>query len=243
MRLHPEKPACPRRGDATAIKAVLRCRQPERGGKGCWDAEQPDRDLPSRSRTRIASEALFPREARVRALRTGEDHLRDGRRSGAGQQAHLDALVSHELDTGAPMLSPAPIPPEERRIPNHERMQEHTHLARLFGGAALPLTLLTQRTGATTANARRIHDTQTPIGLSAALLGRKRWPCWTPERPVGLERKVGSGEAPRFPRRVAVVGGPYPEAGADEAGRAAVGSLCGGRAGANSVMRRGVCSS
>jgi hypothetical protein len=39
----------------------------------------------------------------------------------------LDALVPHELETGAPMLSPAPIPPEERLIPNHERMQEYTH--------------------------------------------------------------------------------------------------------------------
>ena len=109
----------------------------------------------------------------MRALRTGEDHVRGGRLRGGGQrQVHLDALVLHELYTDAPMLSPAPIPPEERLIPNHERMQEHTHLTWLFGGAALPLTLLAQRTGATTANARRIHDTQTPIGLAAALLGR-----------------------------------------------------------------------
>src|SRR6266487_19503 len=81
-RLHSEKPACPRRGNATAVKAMLRCRQPERGGKGCWNAEQPDRDLPTSFWTCIAREALLPREARVRALRTGEDHLRDGGRSG-----------------------------------------------------------------------------------------------------------------------------------------------------------------
>jgi hypothetical protein len=239
MRLHPEKPACPRRGDATAIKAVLRCRQPERGGKGCWDAEQPDRDLPSRSRTRIASEALFPREARVRALRTREDHLRDGRRSGAGQQAHLDALVSHELDTGAPMLSPAPIPPEERCGTHPEWMQQHTHLARLFGGVALPLTLLAQRTRAAVANAGRIHHAQTAIDLATPLLGMKRLSCWTAERPIRLEREVGSREASRFPRRVALVGGPYPAAGGGESGRVAAGSLCGERAGANAVVRTG----
>ncbi len=51
----------------------------------------------------------------MRALRTGEDHVRGGRLRGGGRrQAHLDALVSHELYTDAPMLSPAPIPPEER---------------------------------------------------------------------------------------------------------------------------------
>jgi hypothetical protein len=38
---------------------------------------------------------------------------------------------------------------------------------------------------------------------------------------------------------VAVVGGPYPEAGADEAGLVAVCSLCGGSATANSVVRNG----
>lgn len=109
----------------------------------------------------------------MRALRARQDCIYGGWRSGGGRrQAHLNALVSHELYAGTSMYSPAPIAPEERLIPNHERMQEHTHLTWLFGGAALPLTLLAQRTGATTANARRIHDTQTPIGLSAALLGR-----------------------------------------------------------------------
>jgi hypothetical protein len=69
---------------------------------------------------------------------------------------------------------------------------------RLRGSAANPLTLLTQRTRAAVAKAGRIHDTHTPIGLSASRLRSKRLPCWTPERPIGLERKVGSGEATRF---------------------------------------------
>src|SRR6266566_1254777 len=109
MRLHSEKQACPRRRNPTAVKTVLSRRQTERDGKAFWDAEQSDRDLASRWSTRIASEPLCPREARVRSLRAGQDHVRFVWRScGGRRQAHLDALVPHELHTGAPVLSPAP---------------------------------------------------------------------------------------------------------------------------------------
>ena len=148
MSLHAEKQAGPRRRIPTAVKTALSRCQTERAGKECWDAEQLDRDAASCWRVRIASEPLGPREARVSALRTGQDHLRWVWRSGGWR-----------------------------------------------------LTLLTQRTEATPANARRIHDMQTPMGLWAPLLGGKRLPCWTAECPVGLERKVSSGEAPRFPGR------------------------------------------
>ena len=111
MRLHSEKQACPRRGNPTAVKAVLNCRQTERGGKAFWDAEQSDRHLARCWDARVASEPLCPREARVGTLRAGKDHFRAAKRScGGRRQAHLDALVSHEPHTGAPMLSPAPIP-------------------------------------------------------------------------------------------------------------------------------------
>lgn len=177
------------------------CRQTERGGKNVRDAEQSNGHSASRWRLRIASQSRLPREPRVRPRSSGK---RQRRSISIGSDVRFllyrHPLVTQELDTGVSMKSAAPISPEERLIANHKRMQEHTDLARLFGGAALPLTLLTQRTGATTANAGRIHDTQTPIGLAAALLSRTRLPCWTPERPVGLERKVGSGETPRFPR-------------------------------------------
>lgn len=190
MRLHPEKPACPRRGNATAVQAVLGCRQPERGGKGCWDAEQPDRDLPSRWQTRIASEALGPREARVRALRTGEDHRRDGRRSGGRRQAHFEALVSHELDTGAPVCSAAPIAPEQWGRTYLQRMKQHTDLARLCGGVALPLALLSQRAGPTAADASSIHHAQAAVGFSAVFMRQQRLVSRTSQRPIGLESKV-----------------------------------------------------
>jgi hypothetical protein len=110
MRLHPEKRACPRRGNTPTVKAVLDRHQSERGGKGCWDTEQLDRDWASSFRVRIASEPPCPREARVRALRTGEDHVRRAWRSyGGRRQAHINALVSHELDAGAPVRSAAGV--------------------------------------------------------------------------------------------------------------------------------------
>ena len=87
--------------------------------------------------------------------------------------------MSHELHAGTPMLSATPISPEQRCGTQAERMQQDTNLARLRCSAAIPLTLLTQRTGAATANAGGIHHTQAAIGFSAPLLGRQRLPCWT----------------------------------------------------------------
>jgi hypothetical protein len=141
------------------------------------------------------------------------------------------------------MQPPVPVTPEEGSRADDQRMQQDTHLARLLGGVALPLALLAQRTRATTANAGRIDHTQTPISLSPPLLGVKLLRCWAAQRSIWLEREGLPREATRLPRRVAVVGEPYPDAGADEAGRVAACSLCGGMVGANSVVRIGVGSS
>jgi hypothetical protein len=103
---------------------------------------------------------------------------------------HLHPLVTQKLQTRAPMNSATPVSPEERLSSDAEGMQKHTHLARLFGGAAIPLALLAQRAGPTTVNARRIDDAQTAIDLSTSLLEVKRLPCRAPKRPVRLERKV-----------------------------------------------------
>src|SRR6266699_1119796 len=123
-RLHSEKQSCPRRRDTVADEALLRrcfrC-QPERGGKAFWDAEQLDRDLASPWIPRIASEAFCPRKARVRTLPTGKDHLPLTWRSGGRRrQAHLDALGSHQLPPGTPVLSAAPVPPEQRHGTHRE---------------------------------------------------------------------------------------------------------------------------
>src|SRR5258708_11774364 len=109
MRLHPEKQACPRRGNPTAVKTMLNRRQTERGGKGFWDAEQSDRHLACCWDAHVTSEPLWPREARVRSLRTGKDRSRFAWRSSGGRrQAPLHVLVLQELRTGAPVVSSAP---------------------------------------------------------------------------------------------------------------------------------------
>jgi hypothetical protein len=191
MRLPSEKPACPRRRTPSAVRTESGRRQAERGGKGCWDTEQPDRDLPRCGNARIASQPLGPREARVCALCARQDHVRNGWRSGGGwRQAHLKALVAQELHAGTPMCSAAPIAPEERGRTKRERMQEHADLARLCRGVAFPLTLLAERTRAATANTGRIHHAQTSVSFPTPLLDSKRLPCRTPERSIGLERKV-----------------------------------------------------
>jgi hypothetical protein len=174
-------------------------RQPERGSKASWDAEQLDGNSTSRWRTRIASEPFCPRETRVRALRTGEDHVRGRWRSDGRRQADLDALLSRELHAGASVLSAAPIAPEQRCGTHPQRMQQHTYLARLCRGVALPLTLFAEWARAAVANAGRIDHAQTAISLSTPLLRAKWLPCWTAQRPIRLQRKVGSGEAPRLP--------------------------------------------
>ena len=85
-------------------------------------------------------------------------------------------LVSHELPTCTPVLSPAPVAPEQRGGSDDEWVQKHTHLARLSGSAAIPLTLVAQRTGTTTADAGRIDHAQAPIGFPASLVRHKRLP-------------------------------------------------------------------
>lgn len=174
-----------------AVEAGLSCRQSERGGKGCRDAEELDRDVTSGWRTPIANQPLLPRETRVRSLRTGEDHLRGARLRGEGwREADLDALLSHELHAGAPVFPAAPIAPEQRCGTHPQRMQQHTHLARLGRGVAFPLTLFAERTRAATANTGRIHYAQASVSFPTPLLDPKRLPCRTPERSIGLERKV-----------------------------------------------------
>ena len=132
------------------------------------------------------------------ALHTREDHLRDGRRSSGWGKAHLDPLLSGELHTRPLIGPPTPVTPEKRRISDSQRMQQHADLARLFGGTALPLALLTQLTGTTTANAGSIHQPQASISLLPPFLERECVACWTAQRSIGLERKISSCETTCF---------------------------------------------
>jgi len=178
---------------------LSRC-QTERGGKDFWNAEQLDRDLASRWSTSIANESFFPREAIVRSLRARKDDFRFAWRSGGwGRQAHLNALVSHELHTGAPVRSPAPISPEQGSETNPERMQQYTDPTWLRGGFPVPLTLLAQRAAATIKYPGAVEHAQTAISFAALLGWVQRLASWTVQRPVGLEGEVLPRETARFP--------------------------------------------
>ncbi len=163
---------------------------------------------------------------------------RDRGKQTARCHLNIHPLMVQQIHAGSSMVPSAPILPKNGLWSNHERMQEYADLARLRGGAAIPLALLTQLTGTTVANAGCIHQPQAPISLLPPLLEGERAACWTAQCSIGLKRKIVS----RFPRRVAVVGGPYPEPGADKVGRVAACAFCSEMAGANSVMRTGVGS-
>lgn len=103
-------------------------------------------------------------------------------------------MTLKSVEHSAYLPSAAPILPEQCRT-NDERMEQHTDLAWLFGGIALPLALLTERAGTTTVNA----EPQASMSLLPPLLEYERAACWTAQRSIGLERKILSCEATRFP--------------------------------------------
>ena len=107
--------------------------------------------------------------------------------------------MAQKLDAGPAMLPPTPVPPEKRRFPDHKGMQKHTDLAWLCCGSAIPLALLAERTGTTTANAGSIHHAQAPVGFSALLMREQRLVCRAPKRSIGLENKVLAREATGLP--------------------------------------------
>ena len=175
-------------------------REAEEDREGFWHPEERDDEPTSRRGPGITRESLGKREPRMRPLRARKDRGRGGSASlTALPVLHLHPLTAQQLDAGASMLSATPIEPEERSRTDDERVEQHTHLARLFGGAALPLTLLAQRTGTATADAGCIHQAQTPIGFWASLVRMKRLPCWATQRPIWLEGKVSTREPTLFP--------------------------------------------
>ncbi len=136
----------------------------------------------------------------MRPLRTGKRRRRTREKSGGGRfDLDLDALIAHQLDACPAVRATTAVMPSDGLRADDHWMQQHADLARLLGGAALPLALLAQRTRAAVAHAGRIHHAQAAIGFSTPLMGDERVPCWASEGPIGLERKVGSGEAAHFP--------------------------------------------
>jgi hypothetical protein len=107
--------------------------------------------------------------------RSGKRH-RSGFWSGSKVWLHLNlhALRADQLDTRSPVLSAAPIPPEEWSGTNGKWMEQNAHLARLFSSTPIPLALLTQLTRTTPAVTSGIHQPKAPISLLPLLLERER---------------------------------------------------------------------
>jgi hypothetical protein len=134
--------------------------------------------------------ALCTREERGWWLRTGRYLL---------LVLHIYALLTEQVHTRAPMSPSTPIVPEERLIPHSERMQQYADLARLCRRTAIPLTLLTERTGAATKDASSVHHTQAAVGFSALLMRDQFLVCWALKRSIGMEGKVLAREATGLP--------------------------------------------
>ena len=133
-------------------------------------------------------------------LCSGKGCRLDGRACRSGRpDLDLDALIAQELDTGVSVDSTTPVTPEKWRIPHSQWMQQNTDLTWLLGGLALPLALLTERTGTTTVDAGSVHYTQASIGFSAVLMRGQLLICWAAKRSIGVEREVLAREATGLP--------------------------------------------
>ena len=136
--------------------------------------------------SRVTGYAVRGWRRRIASLRSSHESrkcarcaLRKDRRRGAALagrdlcKPHLDVLIAHKLHTGASMLSPAPVTPEQGSRANDERVEQHTHLTRFASGFAIPLTLLAQRIGAAAVETGCIHHAQASIAFNAPLVRTK----------------------------------------------------------------------
>src|SRR5260370_7810190 len=78
-------------------------------------------------------------------------------------------------------------------------MKQDAHLARFGRRPPVPLALVAQETRTAVANAGGIDDPQATIALSTVLMWDQNVASRTPQVPIWLKGKVGSGEAARFP--------------------------------------------
>src|SRR6266849_2507803 len=202
MRCHSERWTCPRRGHPEAAKASLRRRQTEENGEGYWDAKELDRGSVSGRGTGIARQSFFPREAIMGALRTGKNDFQAlWLRRQSLRKCDLNPLVAQQAHAGSAMLPATPILPEQGSRPNRVRMQEQADPARLRRGVTMPLTLLSQGTRSTLADASRVDQTQAAISLTALFGCREHLLGGAAQGPVRLKHKVSPRETACFPGR------------------------------------------
>lgn len=200
MRCYSEQRAVPRRGSIQAAQTCLLRRQTQKGSEVVWDPIEFNGRRSGSGRTGITSQPCFPAEAIMGTLGSREDHRLLGFGSqGSRPDLHVYPLRAQQLYAGPAMLSPTPVTPEQGRVAQGERVEQHTHLTRLFGGTAVPLAPLTQGTGAAAVNTGCIHHTQVSIAFLASLVRSQRLPGRAAQRPIRLEGKVATREASAFP--------------------------------------------
>ena len=107
--------------------------------------------------------------------------------------------MAHELHAGTPVLSAAPVPPEQRCGTHRERVQQNTDPTGLRGGFPMPLARLSQRAAATIENSGTVEDAQTAISFAALLGWAQRLARRAGQRPIGLESEILPAETTRFP--------------------------------------------
>jgi hypothetical protein len=156
----------------------------------------------------------------MRPLCPGEHVLPGHRRlfsRGRGCRRQLHRFGPHDFEPGAPNLTAWPISPKDRgtreelwqlgesifglkngcrgnRVMRREGPENGTDPSGFGGGKAF-LTLGTQGTGATIADASRIQQTVRTIALRSAFLRRERVVGGTKERAISLKGKSGSWKA------------------------------------------------
>ncbi len=89
-----------------------------------WDAVQGDRGRRCFGQTSIASQSLFPGEAIMGTLRTGEDgRWHSFLKRESWRHGQVEPLMTYELHTGASLRFARPVSPEQRSGASLARMQ------------------------------------------------------------------------------------------------------------------------
>jgi len=234
-----ERPAFPQRWNALARSAMAAqvAESPRKAEKVSGTPTRVMRGRPAEEprafrANRSANESRYcARCARERA--GGDGAARTSRSCSCCTSTRLSA---QELDAGTSIPPATPIVPQERGLADHERVEQHPDLTRLFGGTALR-TLHGSRTGQ--GRHLRILAAYTTRRLPSAS-GRRSWttndcPAGQRSVPSGCRTKSRPEKRPAF-QGSATSGNPSPCGGE---GKLVTSSCVDEQAGAMEVVRTG----
>ena len=172
---------------------------------------QGDRQGRGIRRASIACQPLSPRETPMGALGSGEDCRRGWDQYScwsSGTQAN--SFAANDLEPSSSKMATRPVFPEHWskreclrrlwprrrgiRVDGMEGPKDRTHPRRFDAGPAF-LTLSSQGTGATMADASGIQDPKRAIALRSVLLWVEGMISRAAQRPICLQGKSGTGKA------------------------------------------------